>query len=59
MFNRTDVLEEAMKFLLRHIEEDTIKAPKVTVFSMSKSGAAHASLESGSTIGKLVLNTSE
>ena len=59
MFNRTDVLEEAMKFLLRHIEEGTIKAPKVTVFSMSETGAAHASLESGSTIGKLVLNTAE
>ena len=59
MFDRKDVLSEAMNFILEHIETGALKVPDVTAFSMSKAGEAHASLESGSTVGKLVLCTSE
>ena len=59
MFNRTDILTEAMSFLLEHIESGSLKVPEVTIFPMSKTGEAHASLESGSTVGKLVLNSQE
>ena len=59
MFNRTDILKEALNFLLQHIETGALKVPEVTAFPMSKVGDAHASLESGSTVGKLVLNTME
>ena len=59
MFNRTDILKEAMSFFLEQIQSGSLKVPEVTIFPMSKTGEAHASLESGSTVGKLVLNTQE
>ena len=57
MFSRTDILKEALTYFLSHIETGALKPPEVTVFPMSKTGDAHASLESGATVGKLILNT--
>ena len=58
MFSRTDILEEALAELLQHIKSGALKVPEVTVFPMSKVAEAHRSIESGTTVGKLVLDTS-
>ena len=57
MFDRKDVLEEAMLDLLKHVKAGTLKIPNVTTFPMGKVAEAHQSLESGQTVGKLVLST--
>ena len=59
MFEFTGLLNEALTFLMQHIKTGELKVPEVTVFPMSKVGEAHSSIESGSTVGKLVLDTSE
>jgi NADPH:quinone reductase-like Zn-dependent oxidoreductase len=55
LFERKDVLAEAMAKLLAWVEEGKIVSPKVTTFPLREVGEAHRALESGKTVGKLVL----
>jgi len=55
LFHRADLLEEAMQNLLKWVEEGKIKAPPVQPFPYDKVADAHRALESGTTVGKLIL----
>ena len=56
LFHRIDILNEAMQDLIRWVEEGKIKAPPVQAFPFENVADAHRALESGTTVGKLVLN---
>jgi len=55
LFNRTDMLEEAMQALITWVEAGKINAPLVQSFLYDKVADAHRALESGKTVGKLIL----
>lgn len=55
LFNRTDLLREGMERLLGWLEEGRVKPPSVTAFPLERVADAHRAIESGSTVGKLVL----
>ncbi len=55
LFERRDVLAESMGRLLAWVEEGRIIPPPVTRFPLDRVADAHRALESGSTVGKLVL----
>jgi NADPH:quinone reductase-like Zn-dependent oxidoreductase len=55
LFNRADLLQECMQDLIRWVEEGKIQAPPVQSFAYDKVADAHRALESGTTIGKLIL----
>ncbi len=55
LFDRVDILEDAMAELGAWLAEGRIRAPKVTTYPMERVGDAHRDLESGQTVGKLVL----
>lgn len=53
--HRTDILLPAMEQLLGWVEEGRIRPPPVTTYPFAEVAAAHRDLESGRTVGKLVL----
>ncbi len=55
LFNRTDRLNEGMGALLGGLLSGGLKAPPVTTYPLARVAEAHRDLESGRTIGKLVL----
>jgi NADPH:quinone reductase-like Zn-dependent oxidoreductase len=55
LFHRMDLLEEAMRDLLNWVEDGKIKAPALQEFPCEKVADAHRALESGKTVGKLIL----
>jgi len=55
LFYRADLLAESMQDLLRWVEDGKIKAPTLQSFSFEKVADAHRALESGTTVGKLIL----
>tara|TARA_R110000868_G_scaffold117600_15_gene312584 strand:+ start:84857 stop:85882 length:1026 start_codon:yes stop_codon:yes gene_type:complete len=55
LFDRMDLLGEAMESMLPMLERQEIKVAKVTEYEAKNVGQAHADLESGKTVGKLVL----
>jgi NADPH:quinone reductase-like Zn-dependent oxidoreductase len=55
LFHRLDLLEDAMGDLIQWVEDGKIKAPALQAFPFEKVAEAHRSLESGSTVGKLIL----
>jgi NADPH:quinone reductase-like Zn-dependent oxidoreductase len=55
LFHRRDLLQESMQDLLRWVEEGKIKAPAIQHFAFEKVADAHRALESGTTVGKLIL----
>lgn len=55
LFNRKDLLNEAVPELIKWWAEGKIEMPKVTTFPFEKVGDAHRLIESGKSIGKLVL----
>lgn len=55
LFERGDILAEAMAELLGWVESGRILPPPVTTYPLHEVARAHAALESGGTIGKLVL----
>ena len=59
LFNRMDLLKESMQDLMKWIEEGKIQAPDLQCFPFKKVADAHRALESGNTIGKLVLKFKE
>lgn len=55
LFERKELLTEAMRELLAWRADGTLRAPTVTAFPFERVADAHRALESGNTIGKLVL----
>lgn len=55
LFSRQDLFSEAMDNLLKWYNEGKLRAPFVKSFPLDQVGEAHKELESGKTIGKLVL----
>lgn len=56
LFEETGILKEHMDRLLAWIDEGRIQSPKVTSYAFKDVAQAHRDLESGKTVGKLVLN---
>ncbi|MDA8792760.1 medium chain dehydrogenase/reductase family protein [Bacteriovoracaceae bacterium] len=55
LFDRTDLLDEAMTDLLVWYANGKLQCPTITTYSLKDVADAHRDLESGKTIGKLVL----
>lgn len=55
LFDRGDLLVESMSQLLHWVQQDMLKVSKVTTYPLKEAGKAHSDLESGQTVGKLVL----
>jgi NADPH:quinone reductase-like Zn-dependent oxidoreductase len=58
LFDRTALLHQGMWDLLRWVSEGKIKAPILRGFPLEKVADAHRALQSGQTVGKLVLQIS-
>lgn len=59
LFNKTSFLNEALHTILRSIEDERLIPPTVTTFPLEKAADAQRALESGLTVGKLVLLTNK
>ncbi|HSO32023.1 MAG TPA: medium chain dehydrogenase/reductase family protein [Labilithrix sp.] len=55
LFDRPEILAESMAALMSWVEQGKLGAPRVQTFPMDRVADAHRALESGKTIGKLVL----
>ncbi|MEZ4440022.1 MAG: medium chain dehydrogenase/reductase family protein [Polyangiaceae bacterium] len=55
LFDRSDILDEAMRDLSAWLAEGVITPPTATTYRFEDVAKAHADIESGRTIGKLVL----
>ena len=55
LFDRSELLHEAMDQLLRWVEDDKIQPLAVHTYPFEQVAQAHRDLESGQTVGKLVL----
>jgi synaptic vesicle membrane protein VAT-1 len=55
LFGRSDLMSEGMSALLGWLNDGKIKAPAVEIFALDEVAKAHQALESGRTVGKLVL----
>lgn len=55
LFHRQDLLREAMQDLIEWVERGKIIAPLVTPYPFENVSKAHRDLESGATVGKLIL----
>ena len=58
LFHRRDLLQEAMQDLIKWVEEGKISAPALQPYPFEKVADAHRALESGATVGKLILKFS-
>lgn len=55
LFDRVDVFSEAMNDLLSWVDNGKLKAPAVTCFPFEDVAKAHMAIESGQSVGKLIL----
>jgi NADPH:quinone reductase-like Zn-dependent oxidoreductase len=55
LFHRKDLLRESMQDLIKWVEEGKIKAPPLKSYPFENVADAHRALESGKTVGKLIL----
>eukprot|EP01047_Picozoa_sp_COSAG01_P061941 COSAG01_NODE_7800_length_3052_cov_2.179478_3_plen_429_part_00 len=55
LFSRVDIFEPAMRDILGWVDSGDLRVPSVQEFPMENVRAAHAAIESGRTVGKLVL----
>ncbi|WP_224240382.1 zinc-binding dehydrogenase [Hyalangium gracile] len=55
LFEQRDILSSAMARMLAWVEEGKLVAPPVSRFPLDQVADAHRALESGTTVGKLVL----
>jgi NADPH:quinone reductase-like Zn-dependent oxidoreductase len=55
LFHRGEALSEAMERLLGWLQDGSLKPPPVTTYPLAQVAEAHRALESGQTVGKLVL----
>jgi NADPH:quinone reductase-like Zn-dependent oxidoreductase len=58
LFPRVEILRDAMGQLLGWVAEGKLAAPPVTAFPLEQVADAHRAIESGTTVGKLVLTMS-
>ena len=55
LFERTELLDEAIGDILGMLDKREIEPPRVTTYPLAEVARAHADIESGKTTGKLVL----
>ena len=55
LFPKREILEDGMRDVTRWIAEGKVRSPPVTRFSLDRVADAHRAIESGTTVGKLVL----
>lgn len=55
LFDRTDLMERGMSQLLAALDDESLRPPAVTRYRFDQVAEAHAALELGRTVGKLVL----
>ena len=55
LFHRADLIKESMRDLMKWVAEGKIKAPAVQSYPFDSVADAHRALESGKTVGKLIL----
>ncbi|MEM6291068.1 MAG: medium chain dehydrogenase/reductase family protein [Myxococcota bacterium] len=55
MFDQAEVLERSMSRLLARVDAGALRPPPIATYPLSEVGRAHRDLESGQTVGKLVL----
>lgn len=55
LFDRQDLMKEGMNDLLRWIRSGEVRVPKIQTYPFEKIADAHRDLESGKTVGKLVI----
>jgi NADPH:quinone reductase-like Zn-dependent oxidoreductase len=55
LFDEVELFRDAMQNLSRWVEERKIKAPPIQSFPLERVADAHRALESGKTVGKLIL----
>lgn len=55
LFDRPDILAESMHALASWVDQGKLRAPRVQTFPLDRVADAHRALESGTTMGKLVL----
>ena len=55
LFDRTEILREAMSRLPELVDQNHLQPPECTVFDFADVAEAHREIESGNTVGKLVL----
>ncbi|MBX2802212.1 MAG: medium chain dehydrogenase/reductase family protein [Myxococcales bacterium] len=55
LFDRTDLMEEGMSEIMGWLADSRIVAPPATTYPLAEVAQAHRDIESGKTVGKLVL----
>jgi NADPH:quinone reductase-like Zn-dependent oxidoreductase len=55
LFSKVDFLNQAMGRMLQDLKEKRITPPRITTYSLENAAQAHRDLESGKTVGKLIL----
>jgi NADPH:quinone reductase-like Zn-dependent oxidoreductase len=55
LFSEIGLMRRAVDEILASVQDGTIKVPPITCFPLEKAAEAHKALQSGATIGKLVL----
>ena len=55
LFDRDDLMQDGMRAILGWLDAATIVPPPVTTYPLAEVARAHADIESGKTVGKLVL----
>ncbi len=59
LFHKMDLLKESMQDLMKWVAEGKIQAPALQSYPFEKVADAHRALESGTTVGKLILKFGE
>ena len=59
LFGQTEILTEAMQQLLSWVENGSLRVCQVQEYPLKDAGQAHSDLESGKTVGKLVLTSEQ
>ncbi len=54
LFERKDILAEAMASLLGHVRSGRLRPPPIATYPLARAADAHRDIESGATVGKLV-----
>ena len=57
LFDQKEILKEGMNEILKWIEDEKINPPRTTVYKFKDVAQAHRDMESGNTMGKLILDT--
>ncbi len=55
LFNRKDLIREGIRNLIKWYEDGKLKAPQITEFKFWEVGLAHQYLQSGKSVGKIIL----